>query len=74
MNRLTRDDVGHRVVVRRWVEDETRGLVPSDVVGELLSWRDDGVLTIRTRQGELVDVAESQILAAKPVPAPRRRP
>lgn len=74
VNRLTRDDVGHRVVVRRWVADEARGLVPSDVLGELLAWHDDGVLTIRTRRGELVEVAEGDILAAKAVPPPRQRP
>lgn len=69
-NRLTRDDVGVRVVIRRWVEDEERGAVPSDVLGTLESWDDDGVLTVRTSRGELVEVDEGMILAAKTVPPP----
>lgn len=66
-NRLTRDDIGLRVVVRRWVEDSERGLVPSDVLGILEEWGDDGILGIRTRSGDLVEVRERQILAAKTV-------
>lgn len=74
VNRLTRGDVGRRVVVRRWVEDTERGQVPSDVLGELQSWSEAGFLTIRTRSGELVEVDERAILAAKTVPpAPGRR-
>lgn len=74
-NRLTRDDVGQRVVVRRWVTDEERGPVPSDVLGELAAWSDGGVLRIRRRDGEVVEVHEADILAAKivPPPPPRRR-
>lgn len=75
-NRLSRDDVGARVVVRRWVTDEKRGPVPSDVLGELVSWSEEGILTIRRRDGELVEVPEADILAAKtvpPPPPPRRR-
>ncbi|MBW3576296.1 MAG: hypothetical protein KY462_00865 [Actinobacteria bacterium] len=70
VNRLTRADVGRRVVVRRWVEDDRRGLVPSDVLGQLESWSDDGVLTIRTRRDEQVQVDERDILAAKSIPPP----
>jgi hypothetical protein len=73
VNRLTRGDVGSRVVVRRWVEDPDRGLVPSDVLGHLESWSDEGVLTVRTRRGELVELDERDILAAKTVPPPPRR-
>ncbi len=68
-NRLTRDDVGVRVVIRRWVEDEERGTVPSDVLGTLESW-DDGILTVRTSRDELVEVDEASILAARTVPPP----
>ncbi|MDP8931836.1 MAG: hypothetical protein M3O70_25520 [Actinomycetota bacterium] len=67
-NRLTRDHVGRRVVVRRWVEDDDRGLVPSDVLGILEGWRNDGVLEVRTRHGDLIEVHERHILAAKTVP------
>jgi N-acetylglutamate synthase len=66
-NRLHRGDVGSRVVVRRWVEDEERGQVPSDVLGVLEAWSDDGVLTIRRRDDTIVTVDEATILAAKTV-------
>ncbi len=69
-NRLTREDVGSRVVVRRWVPDEERGQAPSDVLGQLEAWSADGVLTIRTKHDELVEVAQDDILAAKTVPPP----
>lgn len=68
--RLSRDDVGSRVVVRRWVPDEQRGFVPSDVLGQLESWSEEGVLVVRTRRGERVEVDERDILAAKTVPPP----
>lgn len=71
-NRLTREDIGQRVVVRRWVEDDEKGMVPSDVLGTLESWDDDGVLTVRTKHDELVPVDEGTILAAKTVPPPQR--
>jgi N-acetylglutamate synthase len=71
-NRLTRDDVGARVVIRRWVTDEERGLVPSDVLGELESWDDEGRMTVRDKRGEIVEVHEDDILAAKTVPPPPR--
>lgn len=70
VNRLTRDDVGERVVIRRWVSDEERGPVPSDVLGYLESWTDDGVLTVRRADDQLVEVDERDILAAKTVPPP----
>lgn len=69
-NRLTRDDVGSRVVVRRWVADERRGLVPSDVLGTLEAWDEAGMLRVRRRDGEVVEVDERDILAAKTVPPP----
>lgn len=71
-NRLTRDHIGRRVVVRRWVEDDERGLVPSDVLGILEGWTSDGVLRVRTRDGNLVEVHERDILAAKTVPSSSR--
>ncbi len=67
-NRLTRDHIGSRVVVRRWVDDDERGLVPSDVLGILEGWGNDGVLEVRTRHGDLVAIHERHILAAKTVP------
>lgn len=66
-HRLTRDDVGSRVSIRRWVEDEERGVRPSDVVGRLVAW-DDDVLTIRTRRAGEVTVAVADILSSRVVP------
>lgn len=74
VNRLTRDDVGDRVVVRRWVEDDERGMIPSDVLGYLEDWSDDGVLSIRQKDDTLVAVDERDILAAKTIPPPPTRP
>ncbi|MDQ3931742.1 MAG: hypothetical protein M3252_02745 [Actinomycetota bacterium] len=69
-NRLRRDDIGSRVVVRRWVEDDERGLLPSDVIGILERWGNDGILAVRNRHGDVVEVHERHILAAKTVPDP----
>lgn len=61
---VTPADVGARVTVRRALPDGV-----GDVVGELLSWA-DGVLTLRRRDGSIVEVAEASVLAARVVPAP----
>lgn len=70
VNRLTREDVGDRVVIRRWVTDNERGPVPSDLLGHLESWSHDGILVVRRKDGELVQVDERDILAAKTIPPP----
>lgn len=70
VNRLTRADVGDRVVIRRWVTDDERGPVPSDLLGYLESWSDDGILVVRRKDGELIEVDERDILAAKTIPPP----
>ncbi|GAA5077242.1 hypothetical protein HNP84_003678 [Thermocatellispora tengchongensis] len=54
-------DVGERVTIRRRVPEGFR-----DVVGELVSWR-DGLLVVRRRDGELVEIAEESLAAAKVV-------
>jgi N-acetylglutamate synthase len=46
--------------------------VYGDVLGILESWS-GGTLTIRRRDGELVEVAEDTIVAGKPVPAETAR-
>lgn len=66
--RLTKDDVGSRVSIRRWVEDEERGYRPSDVVGRLVSWDDDDVLLVRSRKLGEVEVYVSDILSSKVIP------
>lgn len=59
---VTPADVGARVTLRRAVADGV-----SDVVGVLLSWS-DGVLTVRRRDGSVVTVEESSLVAARVVP------
>jgi hypothetical protein len=68
VQRLSAADVGSRVSVRRWVEDPERGMRPSDVVGRLVAWSEDDVLTIRRRSGEHVDVPLAEVLASRVVP------
>lgn len=64
-------DAGKRVSVRRRLPTGQYG----DVVGVLESWS-DGVLAIRRRDGELVEVAQRTLVAGKVVPPqpPPRRP
>lgn len=72
---LTPADVGQRVVVRRILGTEGGRTIYGDVIGALESWS-RGQLTIRRRNGELVEVSESSVVAGKVVPAapPERRP
>ncbi|MBW3620685.1 MAG: hypothetical protein KY461_10605 [Actinobacteria bacterium] len=67
-HQLTRDDVGSRVSIRRWIEDEERGVRPSDVVGRLVAWDDRDVLTVRTRRAGQVEVDVVDILSSRVVP------
>ncbi|MEO3782380.1 hypothetical protein ABGB12_03555 [Actinocorallia sp. B10E7] len=62
--------MGERVSLRRRLQTGEY----SDVVGILESWS-DGVLTVRRRDDELVEVPEEIIVAGKVVPPapPRRR-
>ena len=66
VHRVTPDDVGERVSVRRWLdEDQTEA---GDVLGYLLAYEDD-VLTVDGKQGE-VSFDESTVLASRIVPPP----
>jgi hypothetical protein len=58
-------NVGERVTVRRRVPEGFR-----DAVGELVSWR-DGLLVVRKRNGDLVEIDENTLAAAKVVPTSR---
>jgi len=65
-------DVGQRISLRRRLSTGEY----SDVVGVLESWS-GGTLAVRLRNGELVEVPEGTMVAAKvvpPQPPPRRRP
>ncbi len=68
VHRITRDDLGSRVSIRRWVTDPEAGVRPSDVVGRLVAWPPDDVLEIVDRSGERTHVPEADILASRVVP------
>ncbi|MEV3932010.1 MULTISPECIES: GNAT family N-acetyltransferase [unclassified Streptomyces] len=71
--RMTPADVGKRVSVRRAVGPVGEGAKFTDTLGVLTSW-DDGVVSVTTRSGEIVRIAESALVAGKVVPpAPARR-
>ncbi len=61
-------DLGARLVLRRELPDGRL----SDVLGHLERWA-DGVVAVRTRDGRLVEVAETDLRAAKRVPEPPPR-
>ncbi len=66
--RLTADDVGARVVVRRRLAEGGHG----DLLGALVRWDDEVV--VRDRSGALRSAARGDVVAAKRVPpAPARR-
>ncbi|MFE1175283.1 GNAT family N-acetyltransferase [Streptomyces sp. NPDC058773] len=65
--RITRADVGKRVSVRRLTGGGAGVAAFTDAVGVLTSW-DQGVLSITRRNGEIVTVQESSLVAAKVVP------
>ena len=64
---LRATDVGRRVVVRYRLPEPEDGARATDVLGVLTSWS-DGKLVVRRKDGELVTVAEGDVLAAKVVP------
>jgi hypothetical protein len=68
---VTPADVGQRVSLRRRLPTGQY----SDVIGVLESWS-EGMLSVRRRTGELVEVPEDIVVAGKVVPPapPRRRP
>jgi hypothetical protein len=69
---ITPADVGQRISLRRRLPTGEY----SDVVGVLESWSGQ-VLQVRRRTGEMVEVPEEIMVAAKVVPLrppPRRRP
>lgn len=65
-------EIGRRVVVRRRLPDSGLRQLYADVLGELVGLDADS-LTVRRRDGELVRVARTEVVAAKPVPPPARR-
>lgn len=74
VRRVTRDDVGARVSVRRWVDDEDEGRRPSDVVGRLTDWSRSDVLTIVDREGRPTYVPSEDVISSRTVPEHPRLP
>jgi len=71
--RITRADVGTRVMIRRRIPGPTP---LSDVLGTLQSWS-SGVLTVLRADGTPVQITEDDVVAARvipPRPTPRPRP
>lgn len=66
VHRVTPQDVGRRVSVRRWL-DEAR-TEAGDVIGELLAY-EGGQLTVEGRDGP-VTFDEEAVLASRTVPPP----
>jgi len=65
VHRVTPDDVGQRVTVRRYLDAERTEV--GDVIGELVTYDEDGVLTIESVRGT-VTVPDARVLASRVVP------
>ena len=61
-------DSGMRISLRRRFPDGMYG----DVLGDLVSWV-DGAVTVRRGDGELVVVAEGDVVATRRIPPPPAR-
>lgn len=73
--RLTRADVGKRVVIR-WRPGPAGSKQMTDVLG-ILEQADAGSFAVRTKDGKLVVIPAGRALAGKvvpPLPARRRHP
>jgi hypothetical protein len=69
--RLTRADVGKRVVIR-WRPGPADSKPMTDVLG-ILEQADAGSFTVRTRDGQLVVIPAGHAVAGKVVPPPPAR-
>ncbi|WP_442945829.1 putative acetyltransferase [Nonomuraea sp. LPB2021202275-12-8] len=65
---ISATDVGARITTRRRVPGGF-----SDAVGTLESW-EGGVLSVRKRDGTVVEIAEETLVAGRVVPAAPPRP
>ena len=61
-------DSGMRISLRRRFPDGMYG----DVLGDLVSWV-DGLVTVRRASGELVVLAEGDVVATRRIPPPPAR-
>lgn len=71
VHRVTPQDVGSRISMRRWVDEEQQEV--RDIVGPLVSY-DDGQLVVDGRRGRET-VSEHLVVSSRVVPEPPvRRP
>lgn len=70
--RITAQDVGRRVSIRMQIATPDAGPSFTDTVGRLLSWEDD-VLRVERRDGAVVALPVSRIVAGKTIPEPLPR-
>ena len=66
--RISPADTGARVTVRSLLPEPGDGPTMTDTVGILESWT-DGVLRIRRKNGELVTLTETSVVAARTISA-----
>ncbi len=71
--RITPDDVGERVSIRRRIPAQPGEPKYSDVVGHLRSWQ-EGQLVVEQRDGTPIRIAEANLVAARTVPPPPASP
>jgi N-acetylglutamate synthase len=73
---LSPTDIGRRVVIRRRLAAESAASgrpIYGDVLGILESWT-DGTILVRRSDGEVIAIADQDVVAGKPIPpAPQRR-
>jgi ribosomal protein S18 acetylase RimI-like enzyme len=70
---LGADDVGHRVVLRRFAGQRDGRPLFSDVLGELLAWGD--VAVVRTGDGSEISIPRDDVASGKRIPPkPARKP
>ncbi len=67
--RISPEDVGSRVSVRRRIPAEPGMPGHSDVIGELVAWA-DGIVSILRRDGSTVRIPEADLVAGRRVPPP----
>lgn len=68
------EHVGRRVTIRHLVDDAGTER-PTDVVGILRGWEDDGTVTVERRDGSTTELPAASIVASRIIPdaPPRRR-
>lgn len=73
--RITPQDVGSRVTIRSRIPAAPGEPHHTDTLGVLRSW-EEGRLRVERRDGTLVELAESDLVGARPIgpPPTRRRP